>query len=61
MSIPSEAGRASILRVLTRPLSLSGGFDFAAVAKRTPGFVGADLQARPPLHAHLRPHLLSLV
>lgn len=44
MSIPSEAARASILRVLTRPLSLSGDFDFAAVAKRTPGFVGADLQ-----------------
>lgn len=45
MSIPSEAARASILRVLTRPLSLSGDFDFAVVAKRTPGFVGADLQA----------------
>jgi SpoVK/Ycf46/Vps4 family AAA+-type ATPase len=44
MSIPSEAARASILRVLTRPLSLSGDFDFAVVAKRTPGFVGADLQ-----------------
>ena len=44
MGIPSEAARASILRVLTRPLRLSGGFDFGEVAKRTPGFVGADLQ-----------------
>ena len=44
VGIPSEAARASILRVLTRPLRLSGDFDFAAVAKRTPGFVGADLQ-----------------
>ena len=26
-------------------LRLSGDFDFAAVAARTPGFVGADLQA----------------
>lgn len=44
VGIPSEAARASILRVLTRPLRLSGGFDFGEVAKRTPGFVGADLQ-----------------
>jgi SpoVK/Ycf46/Vps4 family AAA+-type ATPase len=34
-----------MLRVLTRPLRLSGGFDLAAVARRTPGFVGADLAA----------------
>jgi hypothetical protein len=44
VGIPSEAARASILRVLTRPLRLSGDFDFGEVAKRTPGFVGADLQ-----------------
>jgi len=44
VGIPTEAARASILRVLARRLRLSGDFDFAAVAKRTPGFVGADLQ-----------------
>lgn len=33
-----------LVQVLARPLRLSGDFDFAAVAKRTPGFVGADLQ-----------------
>lgn len=44
VGIPSEAARQSILRVLTRSLRLSGDFDFKAVAKRTPGFVGADLQ-----------------
>ena len=45
MGIPTEAARAQMLRVLTRPLRLSGGFDLAAVARRTPGFVGADLAA----------------
>ena len=45
MGIPDEAGRRKILQVLARPLRLSGDFDFGAVAKRTPGFVGADLAA----------------
>ncbi len=58
MSIPSEPARASILRVLTRPLRLSGDFDFAAVAKRTPGFVGADLQVRRAAAAAFRSSVL---
>jgi ribosome biogenesis ATPase len=33
------------LQVIVRKLRLSGDFDFAGVAARTPGFVGADLQA----------------
>jgi ribosome biogenesis ATPase len=45
LGIPSEAARAQILRVLSRRLRLDGEFDFAAIAKRTPGFVGADLTA----------------
>lgn len=45
LGIPSEGAREAILRVLSRPLRLDGDFDFAAVAKRTPGFVGADLAA----------------
>jgi ribosome biogenesis ATPase len=36
---------ASLLQVLARRLRLSGDFDFRVVAKRTPGFVGADLAA----------------
>lgn len=32
-------------QVLTRRLRLAGEVDFAAVAARTPGFVGADLAA----------------
>ncbi len=33
------------MQVLSRRLRLAGDFDFRVVAKRTPGFVGADLQA----------------
>ncbi len=36
---------AAAVQVLTRPLRLAGEVDFAAVAARTPGFVGADLAA----------------
>ena len=34
-----------ILRVLSNHLRLSGNFDFTALAKATPGYVGADLTA----------------
>lgn len=33
------------MQVIVQKLRLSGDFDFQAVASRTPGFVGADLQA----------------
>ena len=45
MGIPDEAARGRILRVLCRKLRLGGDVDVAAIAKRTPGFVGADLTA----------------
>ncbi|KAL4452367.1 hypothetical protein ABPG75_008029 [Micractinium tetrahymenae] len=45
VGIPTEEARLKILQVLSRRLRLSGDFDFRVVAKRTPGFVGADLQA----------------
>ena len=45
MGIPSESSRESILRVMAKKLRLDGDFSFAEVAKRTPGFVGADLAA----------------
>ena len=35
------------MQVLSRRLRLSGDFDFQAIAKLTPGFVGADLAALP--------------
>lgn len=45
MGIPSEAARARILRVISGCMRLEGSFDFDEVAKKTPGFVGADLMA----------------
>jgi len=45
MGVPDDAARAQILRVLCAKLRLSGDFDFKALAKATPGYVGADLAA----------------
>ncbi|TKY89196.1 hypothetical protein EX895_001727 [Sporisorium graminicola] len=45
MGVPDEDGREQILRVLAQKLRLSGDFDFRALAKATPGYVGADLTA----------------
>ena len=42
---PRPAACACLPQVLARRLRLSGDFDFRVVAKRTPGFVGADLAA----------------
>ena len=43
MGVPSEAVRELILKALTREMSISKEFPFRDLAKRTPGFVGADL------------------
>lgn len=43
MTVPSEPVRAQILRALTRKMRLADDLDFKTLAKRTPGFVGADL------------------
>ncbi|KIM62719.1 hypothetical protein SCLCIDRAFT_789482 [Scleroderma citrinum Foug A] len=45
MGVPDEEARQKILRVLCAKLRLDGDFDFAALAKATPGYVGADLSA----------------
>lgn len=45
LGVPDEEGREQILRVLAKKLRLSGNFDFKALAKATPGYVGADLTA----------------
>ena len=45
IGVPDEDGREQILRVLASKLRLSGDFDFRALAKATPGYVGADLTA----------------
>ncbi|PGH19143.1 hypothetical protein AJ80_04221 [Polytolypa hystricis UAMH7299] len=43
MTVPSEPVREQILRALTREMNLTDDLDFKLLAKRTPGFVGADL------------------
>jgi ribosome biogenesis ATPase len=43
LSVPSEPVREQILRALTRDMNLADDLDFRLLAKRTPGFVGADL------------------
>jgi len=45
LGVPDERAREKILTVLAEKLRLEGDFDFAALAKATPGYVGADLQA----------------
>ncbi|KAF5359513.1 hypothetical protein D9756_002975 [Leucocoprinus leucothites] len=45
MGVPDDEARAKILHVLCAKLRLSGDFDFTALAKATPGYVGADLSA----------------
>ncbi|EIM90706.1 AAA-domain-containing protein [Stereum hirsutum FP-91666 SS1] len=45
MGVPDDEGRAQILKVLCSKLRLEGDFDFTALAKATPGYVGADLTA----------------
>ena len=43
LSVPSEPVREQILRALTRDMNLADDLDLKLLAKRTPGFVGADL------------------
>ncbi|KAF8629948.1 hypothetical protein AX17_005514 [Amanita inopinata Kibby_2008] len=45
MGVPDDEARAKILHVLCAKLRLEGDFDFDALAKATPGYVGADLSA----------------
>ncbi|PIL32362.1 transporter [Ganoderma sinense ZZ0214-1] len=45
MGVPDEEARAQILRVQSSKLRLEGDFDYIALAKATPGYVGADLAA----------------
>jgi ribosome biogenesis ATPase len=44
IGVPNEQVRAAIMRAQTRGLSLAPDVDFVSLAKRTAGFVGADLK-----------------
>lgn len=43
LGIPDEDARERILQVLSQKMRLDGSFNFRSIAKKTPGFVGADL------------------
>ncbi|KIX95651.1 uncharacterized protein Z520_08771 [Fonsecaea multimorphosa CBS 102226] len=43
MRVPTEPDRARILEALTKGMKMAGNVDLDVLAKRTPGFVGADL------------------
>eukprot|EP00922_Rhytidocystis_sp_ex-Travisia-forbesii_P041134 GHVS01061387.1.p1 GENE.GHVS01061387.1~~GHVS01061387.1.p1 ORF type:complete len:757 (+),score=145.70 GHVS01061387.1:190-2460(+) len=43
--IPDEASRCQMLKSMCSTMKLSAEIDFSAIAKLTPGFVGADIQA----------------
>jgi len=45
LGIPDEKSRAKILQVICKNLRVAPGFDMYELAKLTPGYVGADLQA----------------
>ena len=45
LPVPDEPGRMRILEALSKHLRLAHDFDYRLLAKRTPGFVGADLSS----------------
>ena len=45
MNVPDQLAREKILYKITSSLRLEGDFNFKELARRTPGYVGADLQA----------------
>jgi transitional endoplasmic reticulum ATPase len=45
VGVPDERGRREVLGIHTRGMPLDGGVDLDALARRTYGFVGADLAA----------------
>ncbi|KAK2607419.1 hypothetical protein N8I77_006091 [Diaporthe amygdali] len=44
IGMPNEPAREKILRTMTRDLALGSDVDFSALARLTPGYVGADLK-----------------
>ncbi|XP_050206070.1 cell division control protein 48 homolog C [Mercurialis annua] len=45
LGVPDENARVEILSVLTKKCTLEGSLDLLQIARSTPGFVGADLDA----------------
>ena len=45
LGAPDEAAREGILQVMTSQMRVEGSLDYKLLAKKTPGFVGADLRS----------------
>ena len=45
LGAPDEAAREGILQVMTSQMRVEGSLDFKVLARKTPGFVGADLRS----------------
>jgi ribosome biogenesis ATPase len=45
LGVPDEEARIGILKTMTKTMKLSGDFDFKVLARRTPGYVGADVRS----------------
>ena len=45
LGVPDEDARIGILKTMTKDMKLSGDFDLKVLARRTPGYVGADVRS----------------
>jgi ribosome biogenesis ATPase len=45
LGVPDELARQSILRTMTKEMRLSGDFDYKVLARKIPGYVGADVRS----------------
>lgn len=45
LGVPDEVAREKILQTMTKRMRLSGDFNFKLLARKTPGFVGADIHS----------------
>lgn len=45
MGVPDEEARIGILKTITKNMKVSGDFDLKALARQTPGYVGADVKS----------------
>lgn len=45
IGVPDEEARIGILKTMTKNMKLSGDFDLKVLARKTPGYVGADVKS----------------
>jgi len=45
LGVPDEEARLNIIKTMTKDMRLSGDFDYKVLARKTPGYVGADIRS----------------